>query len=356
MGLAQSLLLRVGARQRTGVDVVRGVSRLHASRDPVQAVREAGPHDASDAGTAATDQSVAEEVLERSPAASHRDAEAAEGTRLQSADGLPADAAAGTVFIGLFHVLRSFNRTGTGVGQLGLSPEENAQLGNYAFSPDDVQSFLSARIFNAPISSWITQPIESLQAFTIDGGSLPSRLDIAVVAIPLMVIAGIATHFNSRASVARQSAQAAAAPQAAIMNKLALYVFPLGVMVGGPFLPIAILLYWVSNNVWTYGQQHLVFRKIDREEEEKRQEALTRRNENAPKPAPSDQEQEEGRRSSAAATDAEPASEDSSSDDTTAQAGDVSLKKIDPQAGGKASGASTPKPGSRPKNSKRKRR
>ncbi|MFD6856531.1 membrane protein insertase YidC [Rhodococcus sp. NPDC060090] len=269
------------------------------------------------------------------------------------------------VFIGLFHVLRSFNRTGTGFGQLGLTPEENAQLGNYAFSPDDVQSFLSARLFNAPISSWITQPMESLQAFTVDGGSLPTRWEIGAVAVPLMVIAGIATHFNSRASVARQSTQAAAAPQAAIMNKLALYVFPLGVMVGGPFLPIAILLYWVSNNVWTYGQQHLVFRRIDREEEEKRQAALARRNENAPKPGARPNKKKKGGAAAAAAAGAATTSDDSSNDeakdsdavsDTTEQAGEVSLKKTDPQSGGKGTGASTPKPGSRPKNSKRKRR
>ncbi|NLE78004.1 MAG: membrane protein insertase YidC [Rhodococcus sp.] len=187
------------------------------------------------------------------------------------------------VFIGLFHVLRSFNRTGTGMGQLGLDPQTNAQLGNYAFSPEDVQSFLSARLFGAPISAWITQPAQSLEAFA-DFGGIPDRWQIAVVAIPLMVIAGIATHFNSRASVARQSEAAAANPQAAIMNKLALYVFPLGVLVGGPFLPIAILIYWVSNNVWTYGQQHLVFRKIEQEEEEKKAAAVARRNENAPKP------------------------------------------------------------------------
>ena len=51
-----------------------------------------------------------------------------------------------------------------------------------------------------------------------------------------MILAGIATYFNSRASVARQSPEAAANPQTAMMNKLALYVFPLGVVVGGPFL------------------------------------------------------------------------------------------------------------------------
>lgn len=190
------------------------------------------------------------------------------------------------VFIGLFHVLRSFNRTGTGVGQLGLDPEVNRTLPNYAFDVADVNSFLDARLFGAPISSWITMPKEQLDAFANPelGLGIPSVWTIVAVSVPLMIIAAIATHMNSRASVARQSEAAAANPQSAIMNKLALYVFPLGVLAFGAFLPIAILLYWVSNNAWTYGQQHLVFGKIDKEEEAKKQVALEKRTENAPKP------------------------------------------------------------------------
>ncbi|MGN7132245.1 membrane protein insertase YidC [Rhodococcoides corynebacterioides] len=187
------------------------------------------------------------------------------------------------VFIGLFHVLRSFNRTGTGIGQLGLSPEVNANTPNYFFSVDDVQSFLSARLFGAPISAAITSPDSVLIAFEPFGG-IPSVWPIVAVSVPLMIIASVATHLNSRASVARQSEAAAANPQAAIMNKLALYVFPLGVLVGGPFLPVAILLYWVSNNMWTYGQQHLVFGRIDKEEAAAKEAAIERRNDNAPKP------------------------------------------------------------------------
>lgn len=185
------------------------------------------------------------------------------------------------VFIGLFHVLRSFNRTGEGFGQLGMSIEDNANTPNYFFSAADVQSFLDARLFGAPISAAMTTPPAQLEAY---GVPIPSVWSIAAVAVPLMIIASIATHFNSRASVARQSEAAAANPQSAIMNKLALYVFPLGVLVGGPFLMIAILLYWVSNNIWTYAQQHLVFRRIDAEEEEKRLAAIERRSDNAPKP------------------------------------------------------------------------
>ncbi|MFD7842059.1 membrane protein insertase YidC [Nocardia sp. NPDC059764] len=187
------------------------------------------------------------------------------------------------VFLGLFHVLRSFNRTGTGIGQLGMSPYDNAHTPNYIFSAGDVQSFLTARLFGAPLSAYITEPAKVLESFA-DYGGVPTKLAIALVSIPLMVIAGVATHMNARASVARQSAEAAANPQAAMMNKLALYVFPLGVLVGGPFLPVAILIYWVSNNIWTYGQQHLVFGKIEKEEEEKKQAALERRAQNAPKP------------------------------------------------------------------------
>lgn len=55
------------------------------------------------------------------------------------------------VFLGLFHVLRSFNRTGTGIGQLGLSVQENASLGNYVFSAEDVGNFLNAKLFGAPL-------------------------------------------------------------------------------------------------------------------------------------------------------------------------------------------------------------
>ncbi len=183
------------------------------------------------------------------------------------------------VFLGLYHVLRSFNRTGgIGFGHLNLSPEANREIGNYVFSAGDVGHFLDANLFGAPIGAYMTQS-SGLDAFTEF-----HRAAVIAVGVPLMIIAGIATHFNSRASVGRQSAEAAANPQTAIMNRLALYVFPLGVVVGGPFLPLAIILYWVSNNMWTYGQQHFVFGMIEKEEEAKKLEAQQRRAQNAPAP------------------------------------------------------------------------
>ncbi|WP_277950271.1 membrane protein insertase YidC [Mycolicibacterium sp. P9-64] len=182
------------------------------------------------------------------------------------------------VFLGLYHVLRSFNRTQGGFGQPQLSPELNRSLGNYFFSATDVGHFLDAHLFGAPLGANMIQTA-GLGAFKEF-----DRLSVILVGLPLMILAGVATHFNSRASVARQSPEASANPQTAMMNKLALYVFPLGVVVGGPFLPLAIILYWVANNIWTYGQQHYVFGKIEQREEAKKVEELERRAANAPAP------------------------------------------------------------------------
>ena len=119
------------------------------------------------------------------------------------------------VFLGLYHVLMSFNRTQTGIGRLGLSVEENRLLPNYFFSATDVQHFLDANLFGAPLGATMIQQ-HGLDAFTEF-----NRLSVVLVGVPVMICAGIATYFNSRASVARQSPEAAANPQTAMMNKLA---------------------------------------------------------------------------------------------------------------------------------------
>lgn len=161
------------------------------------------------------------------------------------------------VFLGLFHVLKSFNRTGS---PLWLSTQENASTANYLFGASDVQSFLDAKLFGAPLAASISSTAAQLAAYTGD----VTRLDVALVAVPLMLIAAVATHFTSRIALARQSGPG---PQAAWMSRLMLWVLPLGVLVGGPFLPVAILLYWLSNNIWTLVQQHVVNRLLDREED-----------------------------------------------------------------------------------------
>lgn len=178
------------------------------------------------------------------------------------------------VFIGLFHVLRSFNRTGTGTGQLGLSPEVNRETANYIFSAADVQSFLDARLFGVPLSAFISMPKEMYQAFQpVDF----TRTDIALVAAPLIVIIVLATHFNARLSVDRQKARRESGLQKPpandqmqmqmdMMNRMMLWFMPLTILFTGVLLHLGLLFYMVSNNIWTFFQQRWIFDKIDAEE------------------------------------------------------------------------------------------
>ncbi|GEL19412.1 membrane protein insertase YidC [Pseudonocardia asaccharolytica] len=202
------------------------------------------------------------------------------------------------VFIGLFHVLREF---------------KPGKTENYVFGASEVESFNDASLFGAKLGAWVTQGSEELARL---GTSIPQML---IVMIPLMIAAGIFTHITARHSVARQTEAQAANPQAAIMNKLMLYIFPIGVVVGAPFLPLAVLLYWVANNLWTLGQQYVVYRRIDAEETAKREEATAARRSRAPRPGQKPNRDAAAEQQKAAAQDSVSDSEaDSGTDDEAA--------------------------------------
>ncbi|MBM9468965.1 membrane protein insertase YidC [Nakamurella leprariae] len=160
------------------------------------------------------------------------------------------------VFIGLFHVLRMFAPVEDGSG--GWTLRQNV----YFFGASDVESFSQAHLpGGAPLVGSMT--MASGQLAFLDG----LREAIIIWGIPLTILAGIATHLTSRRSVNRQkflNPEAAAQPQAAIMNKVMLYLFPLGVIATGPFFPLAILFYWLANNSWTFGQLWVAHRIQDK--------------------------------------------------------------------------------------------
>ena len=168
------------------------------------------------------------------------------------------------VFIGLFHVLREF---------------KPGKTENYFFDAAGNASFIDASFFGAKLGAWVTMGQDELVRL---GTSMTQMI---IVMIPLMIAAGIFTHITARHSVARQTAAQADNPQTAIMNKLMLYVFPIGVVVGAPFLPLAVLFYWVANNLWTLGQQYVVYRRIDAEESAKKDAAVASQQARAPRPA-----------------------------------------------------------------------
>lgn len=166
------------------------------------------------------------------------------------------------VFIGLFHVLRMFQPVSNGQG--GWTFRDNV----YFFGKADVENFGLAKLFphgpegkGAPLSATMNMDAGQLAHM------LGDRATVIWVGIPLTILAGIATHLTSRRSVNRQkelNPEAANSGQAAIMNKLMLWGFPVFVVIGGPFFPLAILFYWLANNSWTFGQLTVAHRLQDK--------------------------------------------------------------------------------------------
>lgn len=201
------------------------------------------------------------------------------------------------IFIGLFHVLRSFNRTGDGRGQLGMSIEETRNTPNYWFDVDQVQSFLDARLFGAPLSSYISMPESAYGAFNPDGSVDFTRTNVMFVVIPMMLIAAVVMHFNAKHSLARQARKKAEQPkkkgastpqqdmmetQMAMMQKLMVWVMPVLSLLGAFIWHVGLAVYMLTNTSWTFIQQILIYRRMDREEEEEKQAKIAAKRTNAP--------------------------------------------------------------------------
>ena len=142
-----------------------------------------------------------------------------------------------------------------------------------------------------------------------------------------------------------------------MMDKLALYVFPLGVVVGGPFLPLAIIIYWLSNNIWTFGQQHYVFGIIEKEEEAKKLEAKERRSQNAPAPGAKPKKQSKAAAEPMEITETDGVEAGESSTENGSSERKPNGSSPGKTASGNGSGTprpgASPRPGARPKKRKR---
>ncbi|MGH3759281.1 membrane protein insertase YidC [Actinophytocola sp.] len=147
------------------------------------------------------------------------------------------------VFLSLYWVLRDFTPGATS---------------NHVFDRAGVESFRNADVFGAKLGNWISQPAADLAAFGTD------HAHMLAVGLPLMLAAGVATFFTMRASLRRAETTS---PQVAAVTRVMMYLAPVGVLVSGAFfpMPIAVLLYFLASNVWTFGQQHVLTGVVERE-------------------------------------------------------------------------------------------
>ncbi|MFE3457872.1 membrane protein insertase YidC [Nocardiopsis aegyptia] len=141
------------------------------------------------------------------------------------------------VFFALFSVLRSV-------------AEGNAQ---YGFDQQLADSARQALIFEAPIAAQFNSSNEELLAL---GSTDPIMAKILIACA--CVIMGFTTFLTMRQSIKRSTAQMPDNPMMQT-QKIMMYLAPaFGLF--GLAMPVGVLLYWVTSNVWTMVQQHFLYR------------------------------------------------------------------------------------------------
>jgi YidC/Oxa1 family membrane protein insertase len=112
-----------------------------------------------------------------------------------------------------------------------------------------VFSLQHAKIFGAEIS----------QTFVKASG--PGAANVKVVAIVLIILMTTTMFITQLQLMRKNMPKEALTGQAAQMQKIMLYVFPVFFLIGGFNFPIGVLIYWFVSNVWTMGQQFYVIRR-----------------------------------------------------------------------------------------------
>ena len=136
------------------------------------------------------------------------------------------------IFFALFRVLNGIPKPNFSIGPLTNELREQAD---------------QAKLFGSPISE------------TFLGSHLTSTKILTVVLIILMS----ASTFTTQRQLMMKNMPASALDNPfAQQQKVLLYVLPLVFAVSGVNFPIGVLLYWLTTNVWSMGQQFYVIRRM----------------------------------------------------------------------------------------------
>ena len=151
------------------------------------------------------------------------------------------------VFIGLFHVLRMIDPTN--------NSNAVAMVREYFWKATEYESAAVAKIFGAPIAAQFGDKADRLADL---GASSPAA--VKIVAAALIATMVITTYVTQRQMIARTGP--APDPQQAMIQKLMLYGVPASLLISGAIFPIGVVIYWVTTNLFSMGQQFYVLKKM----------------------------------------------------------------------------------------------
>ncbi|CAL9497344.1 membrane protein insertase YidC [Streptomyces sp. enrichment culture] len=140
-------------------------------------------------------------------------------------------------FFALYHVLNSI-ANGDTIGSINQSLLDSAQ---------------KAHIFGAPLASTFTDSAADAQA--LDASITTVRIVTAV-----MIILMSLSQFYTQRQLMTKNVDTTVKTPFMQQQKMLMYVFPVIFAVFGINFPVGVLVYWLTTNVWTMGQQMYIIR------------------------------------------------------------------------------------------------
>ncbi|MFF4950706.1 membrane protein insertase YidC [Streptomyces chattanoogensis] len=111
-----------------------------------------------------------------------------------------------------------------------------------------------AHIFGAPLAAKFMDSAEKIESL---GASLT---DVRVVTIVMIVLMSASQFYTQRQLMTKNVDLTVKTPFMQ-QQKMLMYVFPIMFAVFGINFPVGVLVYWLTTNVWTMGQQMFVIRR-----------------------------------------------------------------------------------------------
>ena len=143
------------------------------------------------------------------------------------------------IFIALFRVMNEFR------------PGKSA---NYNLTSELLEQGSRAKVFGAPIAASFQSGHDLLAKLNGDATT------VKIVSITMIVVMGASQFWTQRQVMAK--AGAPTDPQQAQMQKTMLYVLPVFFAVAGVNFPVGVLLYWLTTNIWSMGQQRWIIARM----------------------------------------------------------------------------------------------
>jgi YidC/Oxa1 family membrane protein insertase len=166
------------------------------------------------------------------------------------------------VFYALFHVLRYIAEHGGQAGSVSKgvaactaylqTKPKGFGSAKYGWSPDTLCTAGHAKVFGVPLALGF-QTASKAASFGAD----PSTVRIVTV-IAIIVMAST-TFLTQRQLIARNAASGTAMPS---QQRIMLYVLPPMFALFGLKFQMGVLIYWVTTNSWSLGQQHFVIKAM----------------------------------------------------------------------------------------------